>query len=111
MHRAAREGSAPPRPRFGLRLRLRSRPSGEAARRYAHEWTVSITDLTPLVRRIHGHLRDGGTEAARRLLPDERPYPMAGGLPPHLGGRGPTADTRRAGGDDPAVRRRHTISG
>lgn len=60
--------------------------SGEAARRYADEWTVSITDLTPLARRIHGHLRDGEPEAARRLLPDERPYPVTGGLPPHLGG-------------------------
>ncbi|MFJ4095949.1 DUF4291 family protein [Kitasatospora sp. NPDC089913] len=57
-----------------------------AARRYADEWTVSITDLTPLVRRIHGHLRAGEPEAARRLLPEERPYPVAGGLPPHLGG-------------------------
>ncbi|MFJ4671412.1 DUF4291 domain-containing protein [Kitasatospora purpeofusca] len=60
--------------------------SGEAARRYADEWTVSITDLTPLARRIHGHLRDGEPKAARHLLPDEQPYPVTGGLPPHLVG-------------------------
>ncbi|MFD8698858.1 DUF4291 domain-containing protein [Kitasatospora purpeofusca] len=92
-----------PLPYRSLQLGL----SGEAARRYADEWTVSITDLTPLARRIHGHLRDGEPEAAHRLLPDERPYPVAGGLPPHLVGR----DARRRRGGVRASPQRHTISG
>ncbi|MFF2350781.1 DUF4291 domain-containing protein [Kitasatospora sp. NPDC058115] len=71
-----------PLPYRSLQLGL----AGEAARRYADEWTVSVTDVTPLVRRIHGHLRDGEPEAARLLLPDERPYPLPEGLSARLGG-------------------------
>ncbi|MFC6067525.1 DUF4291 domain-containing protein [Streptomyces ochraceiscleroticus] len=62
-------------------LRLRPLPyrslqlglAGEAARHYADEWTVAITDVTPLAHEIHAHVRAGDLEAARRLLPDERP--------------------------------------
>jgi hypothetical protein len=45
--------------------------SGEAARQYAGEWTVSIKDVTGTVRRI---------AAARdpEMLPVERPYPESG---------------------------------
>ncbi|GAA0972995.1 DUF4291 domain-containing protein [Nocardiopsis tropica] len=50
--------------------------SGQASRRYADEWTVSITDVTPLVRRVHALVREGDTAAAARLLPEERPYPV-----------------------------------
>ncbi|MFE6868795.1 DUF4291 domain-containing protein [Kitasatospora sp. NPDC057692] len=71
-----------PLPHRSLQLGL----TGEAARRYADEWTVSITDVTPLARRIHGHLRAGEEEAARLLLPDERPYAPEGGLPAHVRG-------------------------
>ncbi|MFB6887853.1 DUF4291 domain-containing protein [Kitasatospora sp. NPDC056327] len=78
-------------------LRLRPLPyrslqlglAGEAARRYADEWTVSVTDVTPLVHRIHGLLRDGEPEAARSLLPAERAYPVRPGALAHLGGDGP----------------------
>ncbi|GGZ82066.1 hypothetical protein GCM10010371_47210 [Streptomyces subrutilus] len=49
--------------------------AGEAAERYADEWTVGITDVTPLAHAVHAHVKDGDLEAARRLLPDERPYP------------------------------------
>ncbi|MGW1228181.1 DUF4291 domain-containing protein [Streptomyces sp. NPDC001515] len=49
--------------------------SGEAARRYADEWTVSIRDVTPLAKEIHGHVRAGDLAAARDLLPEETPYP------------------------------------
>jgi hypothetical protein len=49
--------------------------SGEASRRYADEWTVSITDVTPLARRVHAHVRAGELAAAEALLPPERPYP------------------------------------
>ncbi|MDK9500953.1 DUF4291 domain-containing protein [Streptomyces katrae] len=57
--------------------------SGPASRAYADEWTVSIRDVTPLAREIHGLVRAGDLEAARALLPAETPYP-AGPLP-HLG--------------------------
>ncbi|MEV4971700.1 DUF4291 domain-containing protein [Streptomyces scopuliridis] len=49
--------------------------SGEAARRYADEWTVSIRDVTPLAHRIHGLVREGELTAAAELLPEETGYP------------------------------------
>ncbi|QIQ04756.1 DUF4291 domain-containing protein [Streptomyces liangshanensis] len=48
---------------------------GEAARRYADEWTVGITDVTPLARRVHELVRAGEVEGAGALLPVETPYP------------------------------------
>lgn len=57
--------------------------SGPASRAYADEWTVSIRDVTPLAREVHGLVRAGDLDAARALLPAETPYP-AGPLP-HLG--------------------------
>lgn len=65
-----------PLPRRALQLGL----SGEAARLYADEWIASITDVTPLARTIHAHVRDGDLETARQLLPGERPYPIDEGL-------------------------------
>ncbi|WP_201258794.1 DUF4291 domain-containing protein [Streptomyces thermolilacinus] len=69
-------------------LRLRPLPyrslqlglSGEAARRYADEWTVCIRDVTPLAREVHALVRAGDLEGARRLLPREEPYPVVEGL-------------------------------
>ncbi|MFJ9553503.1 DUF4291 domain-containing protein [Nocardiopsis sp. NPDC101807] len=58
--------------------------SGHASRRYADEWTVSITDVTPLVRRVHALVREGDTAAAAGLLPEERPYPVAPEALDHL---------------------------
>lgn len=55
--------------------------AGEASRRYADEWTVSIRDVTPLAREIHELVRAGKTDEATRLLPDERPYPAPAGTP------------------------------
>ncbi|MFI6286455.1 DUF4291 domain-containing protein [Streptomyces sp. NPDC051018] len=63
-----------PLPYRSLQLGL----SGEASRRYADEWTVSITDVTPLAHRIHALVRDGEREAAAALLPGECPYEAAG---------------------------------
>nr|WP_246619666.1 DUF4291 family protein [Streptomyces corallincola] len=51
--------------------------SGEAAARYADEWIVGITDVTPLARTVHAHVREGELAEARRLLPVETPYPVA----------------------------------
>jgi len=69
-----------PLPHRSLQLGL----VGEAAHRYAEEWTVAITDVTELAHTIHAQVRDGALEAARRLLPAERPYPVADGLLAHL---------------------------
>ncbi|MEV7511054.1 DUF4291 domain-containing protein [Streptomyces sp. NPDC090085] len=60
-----------PLPYRSLQLGL----SGTASAAYADEWTVSIRDVTPLVREIHGLVRSGATEAARALLPVETVYP------------------------------------
>jgi len=61
-----------PLPHRSLQLGL----AGEAARLYADEWAVSITDVTSLAHTVHAHVQDGDLDAARRLLPDERPYPV-----------------------------------
>lgn len=55
-----------------------------AARRYADEWTVSITDVTPLAHEVHTRVRDGDLAAARQHLPTERPYPAQDALLAHL---------------------------
>ncbi|WP_326608466.1 DUF4291 domain-containing protein [Streptomyces sp. NBC_01799] len=59
-----------PLPHRSLRLGL----GGEAARRYADEWTVSIRDVTPLARQIHAQVRAGRPDEAAALLPAESPY-------------------------------------
>jgi hypothetical protein len=46
----------------------------EASDRYVNEWTVSITDVTPLARQIHEKVRARDMDGARALLPVERPY-------------------------------------
>ncbi|MFE2170011.1 DUF4291 domain-containing protein [Streptomyces sp. NPDC059447] len=68
-----------PLPHRSLQLGL----SGPFSRAYADEWTVSIRDVTPLARQVHGLVRSGDLAAARALLPVETPYP-AGRLE-HLG--------------------------
>ncbi|MEU9900320.1 DUF4291 domain-containing protein [Streptomyces phaeochromogenes] len=50
---------------------------GEAVRRYADEWTVGISDVTPLAHEIHALVGGGDLDSAARLLPQERPYPAA----------------------------------
>ncbi|MFE5242041.1 MULTISPECIES: DUF4291 domain-containing protein [unclassified Streptomyces] len=58
-----------PLPHRSLQLGL----SGEAARRYADEWLVSVRDVTPLAHEIHGLVRAGDLDGASRLLPVEAP--------------------------------------
>ncbi|WP_326780000.1 DUF4291 domain-containing protein [Streptomyces longwoodensis] len=58
--------------------------TGEAARRYADEWTVSITDVTSLAHTVHAHVREGQLDAARDLMPRERPCPVSDGALAHL---------------------------
>lgn len=54
---------------------------GEASRRYADEWTVSVRDVTPLARDTHALVREGRPDAATRLLPREAPYPLPAAAP------------------------------
>ncbi|WP_086829929.1 DUF4291 domain-containing protein [Streptomyces sp. NRRL B-24572] len=74
-----------PLPHRSLQLGL----AGEASRRYADEWTVSITDVTALAHEVHGLVRAGDLEAAGRLLPREEPYPEPEGLLDHLRDQAP----------------------
>ncbi|WP_326720972.1 DUF4291 domain-containing protein [Streptomyces sp. NBC_00243] len=60
--------------------------AGEAVRRYADEWTVSIRDITPLAHEIHALVRSGDLDSAARLLPQERPYPAGDEPLAHLQG-------------------------
>ncbi|RPK64666.1 hypothetical protein EES43_09290 [Streptomyces sp. ADI96-02] len=62
-----------PLPYRSLQLGL----SGEAARRYADEWTLSVRDVTPLAREVHALVRAGERRKAAALLPVETPV---GGL-------------------------------
>ncbi|WP_190012898.1 DUF4291 domain-containing protein [Streptomyces lucensis] len=75
-------------------LRLRPLPyrslqlglSGEAARRYADEWTVGIRDVTPLAHEIRALVAAGDLDSAAGLLPREPPYPDGDELLAHLRG-------------------------
>ncbi|MFC8233290.1 DUF4291 domain-containing protein [Streptomyces sp. NPDC057284] len=69
-----------PLPHRSLQLGL----TGEAANRYADEWTVAITDVTPLARKVHALVRDDNPAAAGRLQPQELPYPVEDSLLAHL---------------------------
>ncbi|UFQ15013.1 MULTISPECIES: DUF4291 domain-containing protein [Streptomyces] len=69
-----------PLPHRSLQLGL----SGEASRRYADEWTVSITDVTALAHEVHAYVRDDNLAAATALLPEERVYPGGDALLAHL---------------------------
>ncbi|WP_369261572.1 DUF4291 domain-containing protein [Streptomyces sp. R35] len=71
-----------PLPYRSLQLGL----SGEAVRRYADEWTVSIRDVTPLAREVHALISAQDLDSAARLLPQERTYPLGDELLAHLRG-------------------------
>ncbi|WP_393078953.1 DUF4291 domain-containing protein [Streptomyces sp. LN704] len=75
-------------------LRLRPLPyrslqlglSGEAARRYADEWTIAIRDVTPLAHEVHALVSAGDLDSAARLLPPESFYTGQDELIAHLRG-------------------------
>ncbi len=50
--------------------------SRHVIRQFADEWTVRISDYTPLVRKITGLIKAGQVTQARKLLPPERVYPV-----------------------------------
>ncbi|QVQ51264.1 DUF4291 domain-containing protein [Spiractinospora alimapuensis] len=58
--------------------------SGVATRRYADEWIVTITNITPLAHEIHTHVRAGNLDTAGDLLPEEHPYPTPPEVIDHL---------------------------
>ncbi|MFF7248795.1 DUF4291 domain-containing protein [Embleya sp. NPDC008237] len=60
----------------------------ELIRTFNDEWIVGITDLTPLVRRVAGLLKDGRAAQAQRLLPAEKPYPLPAPLARRVGADG-----------------------
>jgi hypothetical protein len=49
---------------------------GEAAERYVDGWIVSINDVTQLMRQLDATVAQGRLDEARRLLPEEVPYPI-----------------------------------
>jgi hypothetical protein len=59
--------------------------SREAAEHYIDDWTVTITDITDVMQRIHTHVEAGEHEAARALLPGETPYSLTTQLAAHIG--------------------------
>ncbi len=69
-----------PLPYRSLQLGL----SGEASSRFADEWIVSISDVTPLAHEIHGLVRDGELDSVTGLLPQEQGYPAGEEPPAHL---------------------------
>jgi hypothetical protein len=44
--------------------------------RYVEEWILTIQDYTPLAKKIKGFLKAGEGEKAKKLLPQERIYPV-----------------------------------
>jgi hypothetical protein len=43
---------------------------------YVQDWMIALSDYTPLVHKIHGFLKAGELDKAKKLLPRERPYPV-----------------------------------
>lgn len=50
--------------------------TGRAVDKYVEEWIVSITDVTEVMHKINGLLKEGDLDAARDLLPEEEPYEL-----------------------------------
>jgi len=59
--------------------------SRSVIRQYVDEWTVSITDLDALVRKLRDLRKAGNRDAAKRLLPPERVYPVSPVIARRLG--------------------------
>ena len=70
----------PERSLEGGKLEHRSIQVGVArklAEEYASQWIISLTDITPLVKRIRQFRDEGAKDRARKLLPQERVYPVS----------------------------------
>ncbi|MEZ4237305.1 MAG: DUF4291 domain-containing protein [Myxococcota bacterium] len=78
----------PERSLRGQKLGWRSIQVGISRHRiaaYAEQWVCGLDDLTPRVRKLREHLDAGRTDAARRLLPPERPWPAPEAVRQRLG--------------------------
>lgn len=53
--------------------------------RYVNAWTVSIRDITPLIRQIRALIQAGVADEAREMLPRERVYPVGEAIAQRLG--------------------------
>lgn len=53
--------------------------------RYVNEWTLAITDMTPLVKKLSTLLQSGHADKAKALLPKERVYPVPNDIAHRLG--------------------------
>ena len=53
--------------------------------RYVNEWTVSISDVTPLVRKLDALIRAGHADKAQEQLPRERVYNVPQAIARRLG--------------------------
>jgi hypothetical protein len=58
---------------------------GEAVGRYCDSWIQEIRDVTGLAHECRRMLTEQGIEAASRLLPVERPYPVPSAIAAHVG--------------------------
>lgn len=52
---------------------------------YVGDWIVGITDMTPLVRKMHGLIQSGQATKAKGFLPKERVYPVTEIIKKRLG--------------------------
>ncbi|KAK2762732.1 hypothetical protein FQN54_000906 [Arachnomyces sp. PD_36] len=49
---------------------------GEAVNKYLDQWIVSISDVTDSMHEISRLVASGELDAARKVLPEEKPYPL-----------------------------------
>jgi hypothetical protein len=78
----------PERSLHGSKLDYRSIQVGlsrAVIERFVTEWTVEITDLSPLVARLRQLCKEGKYSAAKKLLPPERCYPADSAYAARLG--------------------------
>ncbi|UYQ65465.1 DUF4291 domain-containing protein [Streptomyces peucetius] len=61
--------------------------SGPAVDRYVDDWITGIRDVTPLAHEIRETVAGGDLDAARALLPPERPYPLPAAAADRVGHR------------------------
>ncbi len=61
---------------------------GESVDRYVEDWIVSITDVTPVMRKTADLVAAGNLEAAGTALPAEKPYPLPAHIARVLGATG-----------------------
>lgn len=58
---------------------------GPSVARYCDEWIRGIDDVTELARACYAELTEHGVNAATKLLPEERPYPVPGPIAARVG--------------------------